>query len=436
MSRVPESPERTAALTEQLGSAGGGAVAPVVVEVVDGPGKGACARLEAGTLFVGSKPECDLAIADPAISRRHLAVELLAGAVRIRDLGSRNGTYYLQARIAEARVPIGGRVRIGRSTLRFSSPSTGAAASSSREELAGLIGRSLAMRKLFALLEKVAPTDSSVLLRGETGTGKDAVARALHALSTRARAPFQVLDCGAVNPNLAESALFGHARGAFTGADKAHAGVLEAAGEGSLLLDEIGELQPKLLRVLESRTFQRVGETGTRRFAARVIAATHRDLERQVREGAFRQDLYFRLAVVELVVPPLRQRPEDIPILVAHFARQAAGHELKLSPETLAALQCDPWPGNVRELRNSVERVLALGALEASPGPEPASPAPASFKQTRKKLLEHFEHDCLRDLLELHEGNVSAAARASGVSRRQFYRLLDKHGLGREPKGP
>lgn len=420
---------KTRTWTEQL-SDDDGAPEPVWVEVSDGPSKGARCLLETGTVFVGSGAGCDLQVDDRSVSRRHLSVELLAGAVRVSDLGSRNGTLYLGAKISDARVPVGGAVKVGRCTLRFAPRREQAA---ERPELGGLIGQSPAARRMFALIEKLGPSDSTVLLRGESGTGKDSVARVLHALSPRAKSPYVVFSCGAVNPNLIESELFGHAKGAFTGADRVRVGAVEQAGQGTLLLDEVSalplELQPKLLRVLESRQFQRLGEGTVRQAEMRVLASTQAELEAEVKAGRFRKDLYFRLAVVELVVPALRDRAEDIPLLARHFARQVNGVDVELAGSTLAALQCDPWPGNLRELRNAVERVLALGALE-EPAPAPAAGrAAASFKAARDAVLSQFEKDYLATLLGVHRGNVSHAAKAAGLARSAFYRLLNRHGL-------
>ncbi|MBK7861530.1 MAG: sigma 54-dependent Fis family transcriptional regulator [Archangiaceae bacterium] len=420
--------------TEQL-SDDAGAPEPIWVEVSEGPSAGARCLLETGTLFVGSDAGCDLEVRDRSVSRRHLSVELLAGAVRVSDLGSRNGTVYLGAKISDARVPIGGSVRIGRCTLRFA-PQRAQPQESRSTELHGLLGASPAARRMFAQLEKLGPSDATVLIRGESGTGKDSVARVLHALSPRARQPYQVFSCGAVNPNLIESELFGHARGAFTGADRLRVGAVEAAGQGTLLLDEVGalplELQPKLLRVLESREFQRVGDGQVRRAEMRVLASSQVDLDAEVKAGRFRRDLYFRLAVVELFVPALRERVEDIPLLARHFARQLSGVEVELAASTLAALQCDPWPGNLRELRNAVERVLALGALEPQSAAAASPKASASFKAARERVLDEFEKDYLATLLGVHRGNVSHAAKAAGLARSAFYRLLNRHGLARE----
>jgi DNA-binding NtrC family response regulator len=258
--------------------------------------------------------------------------------------------------------------------------------------------------------------------------GKTAVAQALHNLSPRKKEPFMVVDCGALSRQLVESELFGHAKGAFTGADKPRAGALEAAASGTLFLDEIAELpldlQPKLLRALDGNGFKRVGENLERTARCVVHAATHKDLQGEVKAGRFREDLYYRLAVATVRVPPLRERPEDIPALVEHFARARGG--VNLSPATIAAFQCDAWQGNVRELRNAVDRALALGDADL---PEPVKGVAPGFKEARDKLLEDFERDYLRTLLERNGDNMSEAARVAGISRAQFYRLLERYGL-------
>jgi transcriptional regulator with GAF, ATPase, and Fis domain len=378
---------------------------------------------------VGSAPDCDLVVCDPKVSRHHLSVELLPGMVRVRDLDSRNGTTYLGARISLAKVPTGGTVTLGKTTLRFAPLDEAPVPESSRTELGGMIGGSRQMRQLFAVLERLGPADSTVLIHGETGTGKDAVAGALTALSPRASQRLVVFDCAAVQANLMESELFGHAKGAFTHADEARIGALEYASGGTLFFDEIGELplalQPKLLRALECRAFRPVGSDETRKIDVRVIAATHRDLEADVAAGRFRADLYFRLAVAVVKLPPLRERQEDIPLLARHFATQCGGPTTTLDPSTLAALQCERWPGNVRELRNAVERLVTLGR-SAQPG---RAERPVGFKQAREWLVQQFEHDYLVEVMQRHEGNISAAARESGLSRSQFYRLLWQHGL-------
>ena len=422
MPRSQSHTERMADLEEGL--------TPVLVEAVEGPGRGAQTTLSVGTITVGSDRGNDLVLPDKAVSRRHATIELLPGALKVRDLESRNGTFYLKARIEQARVPVGGSVRMGRTVIRFT-PVAASVESSERDELNGLFGKTLSMRRLFARLERLGPADSAVLIRGESGVGKEAAARCLHHLSPRVSKPFVVFECAAANPNLIESELFGHVRGAFTGADRTRAGAIETAGDGTLLLDEIGslplELQPKLLRVLDTREYKRLGDSAPRRASARVLATTQHDLKTEIKDGRFRADLYFRLAVSEVEIPPLRERPDDIPLLAERFARQFSGSDVQLTRATVAALQCDPWPGNVRELQNAVRRSLALG----QPFSEPATPAakPISFNAAREALVREFERDYLSTLIDRHRGNISAAARSAGLARSRFYRLLARHGL-------
>ncbi len=406
-------------------------VGPVRIEVLEGGIVRHFVELASGTWIVGSHTSCELVIADPTVSRRHVALELLPGAVRARDLASRNGTFYLGARVAEVVVPVGGSLRIGKTVLRFAPVENGPVLSE-REELCGLVGKSVAMRRVFAAMERVGPLDVTVLLQGETGVGKDSVARALHTLSPRAQEPFVVFDCAGINRTLFESELFGHVQGAFTGAERDRAGAVAVANGGTLFLDAVDELpmelQPKLLRLLETREYRPVGASGAEPVSVRIMAATRRVLRAEVDAGRFREDLYHRLAVVELALPPLRERREDILPLAARFARKCRGIDLPLGTATLSALQCEDWPGNVRELKNAIERALALGEAGASPG-RPLPPKKASYHQARAQLLERFEHDYLVLLMELHQGNVSGAAREAGISRMTLYRLLEKHGI-------
>jgi transcriptional regulator with GAF, ATPase, and Fis domain len=294
------------------------------------------------------------------------------------------------------------------------------------------------MRELFERLSKFAKSEATALVTGETGTGKDLVARAIHEHSSRARGPFVVFDCAAVPEALFESELFGHARGAFTGADRAREGAVQAAAGGTLFLDEIGELplsmQPKLLRFLESRTVRRVGESDYRGVDVRVLAATHRDLARMVAGGSFREDLYFRLAVLPVTVPPLRARRGDIAALAQHFLGERA-----LDATTLREIDGRPWLGNVRELRSFVERAVALGADEAlrmipgtqAPAGLPPVPLDEPFKDVRERWNDHLERGYLAGWIERKGHNVSAVADAIGLDRTYVHRLLKKHGLSR-----
>jgi transcriptional regulator with GAF, ATPase, and Fis domain len=308
------------------------------------------------------------------------------------------------------------------------------------------------MRTIFGMLERIAPTDAAVLLEGETGTGKDVIARSIHQTSPRKDRPFVVVDCGAISYSLIESELFGHERGAFTGAVASRQGAFELAGRGTLFLDEVGDLpldvQPKLLRVLESAEFRRVGGNRTLRAEARVVAATKRDLKAEVERGKFREDLYFRLAVVPITVPPLRARREDVAPLVERFLeaarkRDPAAATITLSPATLAALTAHDWPGNVRELRNVLDRAIYIATaggesdvrLVDLPVTAGASTAMTSFapdrsyREVREEFETEFERRYVSWLLERHGDNISAAARAAKMDRKHLYDLARRHGL-------
>ena len=307
------------------------------------------------------------------------------------------------------------------------------------------------MQTVFDLLGKASGSDATIMLEGETGTGKEVSAEAIHKGSPRRDKPFLVVDCGAMPPQLLESELFGHERGAFTGAVSSRQGVFEAANGGTVFLDEIGELaidlQPKLLRVLERREVRRVGTNNHVPVNVRLIAATNRSLREQVAAHKFRSDLYYRLAVVEVKLPPLRERLADLPALVEHIVRNLGQVDDEAlasvrSPQFLGALAEHNWPGNIRELRNHLERCVALhdfapprgaGAVSV-PGPESAVNIGQPLREAREAWVSAFERRYLEELLRQHENRVSAAARAAGVDRIYFYRLLWKHGLRqREP---
>ncbi len=419
-----------------LGGSSRSRVAGLCLVVIDGPDRGLRKQLEPGTSVIGTRADCDLVLSDPTVSRRHSSIELLPTTARVRDLGSKNGTLYLGGRLESVELPIGAVIQVGESHLALLPVAQPRNAVSHRTELEGMVGASVAMRRLYAQIERVAPTDTSVLVYGETGTGKELVAHAMHAHSTRAGGPFRVFNCGSVQRELLQSALFGHVRGSFTGAIRDVAGAFEAADGGTLFLDEVGELpielQPSFLRVLETRAFQRVGENTPRRSDFRLVCATHQDLEAKVARGEFREDLFYRLAVFVLQVPPLRERPDDIALLAEHFAKE---HGAPL-PVPTAALRGQPWPGNVRELRNTVERAAVVGWGEALP--PTASPAevetPAvDYTNGRAQAIKRFERDYLKALLARHQGSTSSAAREAGLARSYFYRLLEAHGL--TPKG-
>jgi two-component system, NtrC family, response regulator GlrR len=316
-------------------------------------------------------------------------------------------------------------------------PATALASSREPERFGDALAASPVMRQLFETLARVAPLDLSVLLEGESGTGKDVLARAIHAASSRAKGPFMVVDCGAIPPNLIESELFGHERGAFTGAEVARRGVFEEANGGTLFLDEIGELpldmQPKLLRALEQREVRPVGGRVARPIDVRVVAATHKKLATLSQTGGFRSDLFYRLAVVRATVPPLRERPDDV-LPIARTMLRALLHDAGADfPEAVAMrLLASPWPGNVRELRNVVERFAAFGAeglFESSDAPPPESNedlASLTYHEAKRRVLDRFEEAYLPRVLERAGGVMTRAAELAGVARPSFYRMMDR----------
>ena len=409
------------------------------VEVVDGPDRGAHAT-SSDTLSVGTARDNALVVTDFTVSRYHLEVAARPGGILVTDLSSTNGTYVGAVRVERAIVPPGTLVTLGGTTIRFDDAVRQTVpATTEVHQYAGMIARSPQLLRLFADVERIAASPSSVLIVGESGTGKERIAEALHAASGRPGEPLVTIDCGALSSALLASELFGHERGAFTGADRAHAGAFERAGAGTVFLDEIGELpasdQSALLGVLERRRFRRVGGSAEIELGARVIAATNRDLRAEVNNGRFRHDLYHRLAVVVLRLPPLRERREDILPLVEHFARElgAAGPlETVFGAEALARWQKHPWPGNVRELRNAVEAALVVGATFDDPPADPSDPASSplvAYKHARAAVVREFEVGYLTRLLDEAEGNVSLAARTAKMDRSHLIDLLRRHGL-------
>lgn len=407
-------------------------------------------------LVIGSAAGCDLVLGDPFVSACHALLERRGGVRWLRDLSSSNGTFVGPARIREAELPLGIPARIGQSEIVLMPAEQGAA----EQGFEGLIGSSAAMRELFSVIERVAPSDATALIVGESGTGKELVARALHALSGRAGGPFVPVNCGALNEALIESELFGHEKGAFTGADKVRRGAFEEASGGTLFLDEIGELptglQAKLLRALELCEIKRVGASMPRRVDLRVIGATNRDLRSEVAAGRFREDLYWRLAAIPICLPPLRARgEEDLRALARHFLRSftSAGRPVQLSAGAEARLLAHSWPGNVRELKNCLNRTLLLrrsDLIEAEdiffddgfgapsraddPSPAPSNPrasqAGACCIDIAGKTIAQIEEEVFVKTCERLGFRVSAVARALGQSRGTIYRRMDRLGLG------
>jgi len=409
--------------------------------VIAGPDQGLEHAAKRGTIRIGTGANADLKLTDRAVSRAHCELRLRASEVRIVDLESRNGTRVDGVGVYDARLGPASLVTIGETTIRAVTEDEPVVIPISKNERFGaLLGRSLAMREVFAILERVAVADVNVLVEGETGTGKELAAEGIHRHSPRRKGPFIAIDCGAIAETLIESELFGHVRGSFTGAQSDRRGAFEEAHGGTLFLDEIGELpielQPKLLRALEKREIRRVGTTQPKAVDVRIVAATNRDLAVGVEKGTFREDLFYRLAVVRVRLPSLRARPDDISLLVAHFFEQLAPGGPAPSPGTLRALQRRSWPGNVRELRNAVQRALALELHEGAPALGTARPAEGPealfglpYKEAQEIWLSRIERPYFEALLAATGGNVSSAARAAGLSRRYMQRLLARLGL-------
>ncbi len=410
------------------------------IEVADGPDRGRVVELPGPSIEIGSARTGALVLTDPTVSRHHLTLEIDREGVRVIDAGSRNGTKLDGVRVREAWARADSLLVLGSTTLRLRLLEGEIEVPlSTRTRFGGLLGQSVAMRRVFGLLERIAKTDTTVLIEAETGAGKELVAEALHEEGPRASGPFVVFDCSAVSATLIESELFGHVRGAFTGAVGDRAGAFEAADRGTLFLDEIGELpldlQPKLLRALERLEIRRVGESVSRRVDVRIVAATHRSLAMEVDAGRFREDLYYRLAVVRVGLPPLRERLDDIPMLLEHFARETARRgdaPLYLPESTVRGFQGQAWPGNVRELRNAVARAAALGIGEASPPVAPtrtethtlAIDLSIPLKTARDRVTDAFEIAYLTEALKATGGNVSRAAELAGVNRKFIQRAM------------
>ena len=402
-------------------------------------------------MAIGTADGNDLILSDSTVSRYHVELCRVAAGVVVKDQSSTNGTVVGSVRIGQGIVPAETVLTIGRSRVRIREGHNVTVELHQETALGGLRGRSRKMRRLMAQTGKAAVGGTSVLLVGESGTGKELIAQALHDLSPRAEEPFEIVDCGSLSPNLIASELFGHERGAFTGAERQHIGAFERANGGTLFLDEIGELpaelQPALLGALERRRFRRVGGRDDIGVDVRVIAATNRDLRADVNANNFRLDLYYRLAVLTLRVPALRDRADDIPMLVEHFLEESGQEQLFSSlfdAKTLKSLQEHHWPGNVRELRNLVDATVAMGETPdlddaVNEGSEVfAAPSdlinvavvkPLPFKKARLKILRSFEGIYLAHLLERCDENVSEAARIAGIDRSYLFSLLKRHRL-------
>lgn len=394
---------------------------------------------------IGSQPDNHCVLNDPTVSRHHAVIEETGRGYVLRDLGSTNGTYLNEMRIKEAYLEYGSVIGLGNTRLQFVPLEERVEIPPSEEEYFGdVFGRSLEMRRIFTMLKKISPSDITVTIEGETGTGKELVARGIHSASQRARGPFVVIDCGSISRNLMESELFGHEKGAFTGATQTHRGAFEVAHGGTIFIDEIGELglemQPKLLRVLEQREVRRVGGNEVFKVDVRVIAATNKDLSSEVQKGRFREDLFYRISVVRIHLPSLRERGEDIPVLAQQFARELSGPyggggDMSVSAEALEILRHYHWPGNVRELKNIITRAMAMGngkVLRLRDFIMPLSPeetqAP-SLDALVGKTLEEIEKAAIAKTLEVHGGNKSAVARVLGIAYSTLYEKIKRYGL-------
>ncbi|MBL9025907.1 MAG: sigma 54-dependent Fis family transcriptional regulator [Myxococcales bacterium] len=416
------------------------------LSVAEGPDRGAALELQpgqAGPVLVGQSPSCDLRLTDRHVSRRHLSIEASESRLVLTDLDSTNGTFVDGVSIACAYLRGDESIRLGATTLRLSRSASALPATPAVEEgFCKVVGASRELSRLYPLFRKLAASDVPVVIEGETGTGKEVLAESIHDASARAAGPFVVFDCTAVPASLMEAELFGHERGAFTGATATRKGFFEQASGGTLLIDEIGDLdlslQPKLLRAIERREVRRVGGAEPIQIDVRLLAATRRDLDRAVQEGRFRDDLYHRLAVGRVELPPLRKRKGDVAVLARHFWRELGGAPPGPPADLLATWERASWPGNVRQLRNAVARWIALGELGDGVRGEDEGGEVARVSErggdivetviaqklplplARLRVIESFEARYIAAVLAEHDGNVAKAAEASGIARRYF----------------
>jgi len=422
--------------------------------MISGPLQGREFLVNSDTFTIGSGPHNNLVVDDSTVSKRHCEIIVEESGYQIRDLNSTNGTLVQGVRVSSAHLAPGSEIQLGKSRIVFC-PLQDASdiPLSSSEALGKMSGRSIPMRRIFYLVETYAPSDATIMITGETGTGKEVLAEEIHNLSHRKAKPFIVIDCAAISKELIESELFGHVKGAFTGANADRQGAFELADGGTVFLDEIGDLspdlQPKLLRVLEKREIRRVGCNKVRKIDVRIISATNRNLAHEVNEGRFREDLFYRLSVVHLELPALRRRREDIPLLVKQFITLLHGEgalaQIADFDRTMDILKRHEWPGNVRELRNLIELAfysekrpvnlsafLSIGTLRTGRGgdqPEAAFATDKPFKDAKNDLIEEFEKAYLNAVLARNRQNISRSAKEAGIERAYLQRLIRKYGM-------
>jgi DNA-binding NtrC family response regulator len=442
----PDDDPQVTALNEVAGVSTDRSVRTFDIRVTSGPDAGKTFTVDSnrdGRILVGQSPACGVKLADPAVSRRHAALELVGGALRVTDLGSTNGTWVNGLRIYDALLHGGENIQVGNTVLGVVAGSSLQESQLDQTHFGAFIGASDEIRRLYPTMARIASSSIPVIIEGETGTGKEVLAEALHDLGPRANAPFVVFDCTTIASNLMEAALFGHERGAFTGAHLASPGLFEQADKGTLFVDEIGDLdialQAKLLRAIERSEVRRIGGKSWLHVDVRIIAATRRDLDREVQSGRFRDDLFFRLAVARIELPPLRRRRKDISLLATQFWKELGGAPSALTGDFLKRLDDYDWPGNVRELRNAITQRITLG--EFSNERRQATPSDGAakgdvveailaddlpFPIARDKMLEWFEQRYVARVLERHGGNVTHAAHASGIGRRYFQTIRSR----------
>ena len=433
------------------------AVRTAQLRVVDGPDRGTELELPPVGVVIGTERTCDVILTDGFVSRRHCSITPSKDGFAITDLGSKNGTIIDGVAVGKVVAPPGVAIRIGKTLLQLMpADEVIDIPPSVSDQFGALYGGSHAMRGVFGLLERASKSSASILFLGESGTGKELMARGVHDASPRASGPFVVFDCGASTETLIESDLFGHVKGAFTGAASDREGAFAAADGGTLFLDEIGDLpvalQPKLLRMLEAGEVVPLGARKSARYDVRIVAATHRDVFAEVARGGFRGDLYYRLAVVEIQVPPLRQRTGDLERLVAMFLERAGAPQLasQVGGAALERLARYHWPGNVRELRNVITRAVALAGPDddfqslpfvlrptiAAPDAFADIKADRPFHEAKDALVDRFERAYLEDLVQRAAGNLSQAARLAGLERKFLYKLLERAGLRQKAVSP